>query len=485
MRHSHFIGIGGIGMSAIAQVLLARGERVSGSDLVASQVTRRLEALGAQVTIGHDPGAAQGAERVVLSDAIRPDNPELAWAREHQIEVVRRSQVLAEIMRALRGIAIAGSHGKTTTSGMVALILERAGLDPTALLGGELPAFGGNARAGRGDLVVAEACEAYNSFLDLEPEIAVITNIEADHLDFHGTLEALTARFREFLGRIRPGGCAVLGADDATLRGWARELGGRALTFGLDSPADFAARAIEPRGFATEFEAVHRETTLGRVRVGAPGRHNVANAICALAVALRAGVPFSTASAALAEFRGMKRRFEVVTEAAGITVVDDYAHHPTEIRATLATARPLCRGRLIAVFQPHLFSRTQFLLDDFARAFGDADRVIVTEIYPAREDPIPGVTGELLARRLRELAPGKEVDFIAPKQRIAETLAPHLRPGDWVLTLGAGPVDSVAADLSQQLSQPGAPDGSGRVAGSNRRGGPEGLGAEGGHRVRH
>jgi len=479
--HSHFIGIGGIGMSAIAQVLLARGECVSGSDLVASPVTQRLQGLGARVSIGHDAGAAEGADRVVVSDAIRPDNPELARAREQGIAVVRRSQVLGEIMslsprgrdggpgeagaqpRGGRGIAVAGTHGKTTTSGMIALMLERAGLDPTALLGGDLPAFGGNARVGGGDLIVAEACEAYNSFLDLDPEIAVITNVEADHLDVHGTLRALQARFREFLGRIRPGGRAVLNADDALLSGWARELGDGAVTFGVESQADYAAREIEAEGLAVAFEAVERGRALGRVRVGAPGRHNAANAICAIAAAMEAGAPFSAAEA-LAEFHGMKRRFEVVAETGGITVVDDYAHHPTEIRATLATARPLCGGRLIAVFQPHLFSRTQLLLDGFARAFDDADRVIVTEIYPAREDPIPGVTGELLARRLREAAPGKEVDFIAPKHRIAEALAPHLRPGDWVLTLGAGPVDSVAEDLSQQLSQ---------------------SGAEGGHCVRH
>ena len=295
-RHSHFIGIGGIGMSAIAQVLLARGERVSGSDLVASEVTRRLEGWARASRIGHAPGATAGADRVVLSDAIRPDNPELAWAREHGIEVVRRSQVLAEILGAGRGIAVAGSHGKTTTSGMIALILERAGLDPTALLGGELPAFGSNARVGRGDFVVAEACEAYNSFLDLEPEIAVITNIEADHLDFHGTFEALQARFREFLRRIKPGGCAVLGAEDPLLRGWARELGSRALTFGVASQADFAARDVEAKGLASEFEVVRRGGTLGRARVGAPGRHNVANAICAIAAALQAGAPFSAAA---------------------------------------------------------------------------------------------------------------------------------------------------------------------------------------------
>jgi UDP-N-acetylmuramate--alanine ligase len=466
-RHSHFIGIGGIGMSAIAQVLLARGERISGSDLVASEVTRRLEGLGARISIGHAPGAAAGADRVVLSDAIRPDNPELAWAREHGIEIVRRSQVLAEILGAGRGIAVAGSHGKTTTSGMIALILERAGLDPTALLGGELPAFGSNARVGRGEFVVAEACEAYNSFLDLEPEIAVVTNIEPDHLDFHHTFEALQARFEEFLQRIKPGGCAVLGAEDPLLREWARELESRAVTFGVASEADFVARNVEAKGLASEFEVVRRGETLGRARVGAPGRHNVANAICAIAAALQVGAPFAAAAEALAEFRGMKRRFEVVVEAGGITVVDDYAHHPTEIRATLATARPLCRGRLIAVFQPHLFSRTRFLLDDFAQAFGDADRVIVTEIYPAREDPIPGVTGDLLARRLLELSPGKEVAFMAPKDQIAEALAPSLRPGDWVLTLGAGPVDSVAADLSRQLSQLRAPAASGRVEGDH------------------
>ena len=446
---THFMGVGGIGMSALAAVLLSRGEAVSGCDIASSPITDRLAALGAAIHKGHSPSHLAGVSRLIISDAIRPDNPELMKARSDGMPVKRRSQLLGDVMSDGRGVAVAGSHGKTTISAMIALILQRSGLDPTVFIGGELEAIGGNYRAGKGDWILAEACEAYNSFLDLEPEIAVISNVEADHLDFHGTLEHLAGAFVEFVRRIKPGGCLVWCSDRDELRAIAQAAPCRRTSYGLKEGADLLAKDIRLQGFGSRFEVKDR----GGIRLNVPGIHNVLNAAGAAACALEAGVPFGEIAASLEQFRGVRRRFERVGEIGGITLVDDYAHHPTEIRATLAAARPLCAGRLFAVFQPHLYSRTRDFLDGFATAFEDADSVVFTDIYAAREDPIPGVGSALLAERARVLQPGKDIEYIADKAQVAQHLAPRLNAGDCLITLGAGDVDSVARDLLSLLGK--------------------------------
>jgi UDP-N-acetylmuramate--alanine ligase len=446
---THMMGVGGIGMSALAAILRSRGEAVSGCDIASSAITDKLAALGVAIQIGHDRSHLAGVSRLIISDAIRQDNPELVQARSEGVPVLRRSQALAQIMDQGPGIAVAGTHGKTTISAMVALILQQAGLDPTVLIGGELDAIGGNYRAGKGEWVLAEACEAYNSFLDLRPEIALVANIEADHLDFHGTLDRLRGAFEQFVQRIKPGGCLVWCSDRDELRALASGAACRTMSYALKEGADLRATDIRLLGFGSRF----RIEGQGEVRLNVPGLHNVSNAAGAAACALQAGVPFHHVAAALEQFEGVKRRFQRIGEIGGITVVDDYAHHPTEIRATLSTARPLCQGRLFAVFQPHLYSRTRDLLDDFANSFDLADAAVITEIYPAREDPIPGVSGDLVAERARAQGKAREIEFIAEKKSIAPHLAPRLKPGDWVMILGAGDVDAVGRDLVGLLAE--------------------------------
>jgi UDP-N-acetylmuramate--alanine ligase len=470
----HFIGIGGIGMSALAQLLLARGISVSGSDAQESEMTARLRGLGAQVSIGHRAEAVEGAGRVILSDAIHEDNVELARARVLGIPVVRRSQLLGELMAEKRGIAVAGTHGKTTVTAMVGAILAEAGMDPTVVAGGTYGPLGGNARAGRGEWLVAEACEAYESYLDLTPEIAVITNIEPDHLDHHKTVEHLRTSFREFAARVPPQGCVVLCADRPELR----EIAGRTrlpqevVTYGFAPEAQ--VRGTEAKASGGGGDARHPRPTggtcrlwiegeeVGELRVGIPGLHNVVNALGALAAARRAGAELEAARRALAKFEGADRRFQVLggggdarhprPTGGQVTVVDDYAHHPTEIRATIAAARAAFPGRrLVAVFQPHLYSRTRDFADEFAGALAEADVVALADIYPAREAPLPGVTLGLISKPLEERW-GKKVLWEGPRQEVARQLAPHLRAGDVVLVMGAGDIGEAAHEVVGMLA---------------------------------
>jgi UDP-N-acetylmuramate--alanine ligase len=447
--HTHLMGIGGIGMSALAQVLLARGERVSGCDLHPSALTAKLQGLGVAFSEGHDPAHVSGAARLIVSDAVKRDNPELVRARELRLPVLRRSELVGELMRDRRGIAIAGTHGKTTTTAMIGLILDRAGFDPTVLIGGELAAFGGNARIGRGHYLVAEACEAYESFLDLDPEIAVITNVEAEHLDHHGTERALMRSFAAFLARVRANGSIVFCADDANARTLAAGASARAISYALDRDADFRAAEVSDDGIGMTFTLLHPR---GRapVRLAIPGRQNVANAAGAIAACAVVGVSAQDAARTLGSYAGVERRFQVTMTAAGVTVVDDYAHHPTEIRAVIAAARPRCPGKLVVVFQPHLYSRTRDFLDGFADALSAADEVIVTGIYAAREEPLPGITGDSIVQALKR--GGKEkARYQANKDAVAALLTATLCEGDWVLVLGAGDIGSVAEDLVATL----------------------------------
>jgi UDP-N-acetylmuramate--alanine ligase len=455
----HLIGIGGSGMSPIAKVLLEMGHRVSGSDLKGSPTTLNLEARGARIQIGHRPENVGRADLVVVSTAIAEDNPELLAARQRGIPVVHRSDMLAALLNERHGIAVAGAHGKTTVTSMIALVLERAGLDPTVVIGGELNDIGGSAKYGRGDYLVAEADESDRSFLRYRPRIAVVTTIEADHLEYYdGTLAKMVASFEEFLRNTLPGGLAVLGIDDPRVSAIGARRTGRQTTYALEAPADYTADNLALADGGSAFDVHHRGSRLGRMSLVVPGRHNVANALAALAVAAEVGILFETAREHLANFHGAKRRFQFIGEEGGVTVVDDYAHHPTEIRATLRAAREGWPDRrLVAVFQPHRYTRTHFLMEEFGKAFGWADAVVVGRIYsPPPEKPIPGVTAERLAR-LIEAARGRPVALIEDNRDIVNYLARTVQPGDMVITMGAGDIWMVAEELVARLRRERVP----------------------------
>lgn len=461
----HFIGIGGYGMSGLALVLLQTGYRVTGSDARWNERIGRLEAAGAVVHIGHDAARVQGADLVVYSTDVPAANPELAAARAAGTRVIHRSELLAEFINRQSGIAVTGTHGKTTVTSMIALLLQGGGLDPTALIGGEVEQLGGNARVGRGPHVVAEADESDRSFLRYFPSVAVITNIEPEHLDHYGgDFQQIVAAYRQFIGQIKPDGVLVACADDPRVMALAQERKGkpgapRVILYSLSQPADWTAREIRPDPDGIRFRAVRSGQELGEVRLGVPGRQNVANALAAMAVADYLGVPFAAMVPVLAGFHGAKRRFQIIAERGGITVVDDYAHHPTEIRATLQAARERLAaraadgpGRVLAVFQPQRYTRTHWLMQEFAAAFGNADVLVLTEIYsPPGEQPIPGVSSEALAR-LIEARDGRPVRLISNQEEIVRFLAGEARPGDLVLTMGAGDIWQVARELGRQLA---------------------------------
>lgn len=460
----HFIGIGGYGMSGLALVLLQTGIRVTGSDARWNERIDRLTAAGATVHIGHDPGYVAGADLVVYSTDVPADNPELAAARAAGIRILHRSELLGQFVNRQAGIAVTGTHGKTTTTSMIALMLEDARLDPTALVGGEVAQLGGTAKVGRGPYVVAEADESDKSFLRYFPSVAVVTNIEAEHLEkYDGQFEQIIAAFRQFMGQVRPDGLLVACADDATVVSLTGELAARPgapriILYGMSEAALWTARDVRARPDGMSFTAVRAGQELGPVHLGVPGRQNVVNALAAMAVADHAGVSFPVMTATLSRFHGAKRRFQVMAEVGGITVVDDYAHHPTEIRATLRAARERLaaggtRGRVLAAFQPQRYTRTYWLLEEFAAAFSDADVLVLTEIYsPPGEQPIPGVSSATLARKIEE-RDGRPVHLISDKQEIARFLAAQAAPGDLVLTMGAGDIGQVARELGVLLQQ--------------------------------
>ncbi len=438
-------------MSALAQILLARGEAVSGSDLIETGMTERLSALGVSVSIGHEAANVSGADRVVVSDAVHEDNPELQRARELGLPIQRRSQLLAELMEDKRGLAVAGTHGKTTVTAMIGLALLEAGLDPTIVLGGEYGPIGGNARAGGGEWFVVEACEAYESFLDLRPEIAVVTNIEPDHLDHHGTEEHLRASFGQFLQHVPAGGALVLCADRPELLNLPLPAGRRVVWYGIGEQAEVRGVGIEAHGGSGSCSLVVGGRERGRLVVAVPGVHNVTNALGAVAAAHAAGAPFDACLRALSEFTGVGRRFELLGEGSGVTVVDDYAHHPTEIAASIAAARSAFPGRrLLAVFQPHLYSRTRDFAEGFAEALRAADLTVLVEVYPAREAPIPGISSGLIADHLRALT-GEDAVIEMSKHDMVAKLPSVARKGDVVLAMGAGDIGHFARELACRL----------------------------------
>jgi UDP-N-acetylmuramate--alanine ligase len=457
-RHVHFIGIGGIGMSGIAELLANLGYVVSGSDARRSPVTDRLESLGIRVSVGHAARQVQGADVVVVSSAVRPTNAEVVEALRIGVPVIPRAEMLAELMRLRYAIAVAGAHGKTTTTSMIALVLERAGLDPTAVIGGRLSAFGSNARLGRGALMVAEADESDRSFLRLFPTIAVITNIDHEHLENYGGFGELQQAFVDFANKVPFYGAVVACADDANLAAVLPRMTRRVITYGLHTPgAEVTADAVT-LGPMTVSARVHRRapgetssTTLGSLVLNVPGRHNLSNALAAVAVALELDLPFAQIASGLQEFRGAERRFEVKGEPNGILVVDDYGHHPTEIAAVLDAARAL-RRKIHVVFQPHRYSRTAALLPDFGPALSGADHVILTDIYAAGEDPMPGVTVEALAEVIRRASPVL-LDVVPRLDDVPGVVARTARPGDVVITLGAGSVGTLPERLIAVLGR--------------------------------
>ena len=445
----HFVGIGGIGMSGIAEVLLNLGYRVSGSDLKESDTTRRLRELGGLVQRGHAAANVTDVDVVVISSAVRRDNPEVVEARARKIPVIARAEMLAELMRLKHGVAIAGSHGKTTTTSMAAHLLAHAGLDPTAVVGGKVNAFGSNAKLGRGEYMVVEADESDGSFLHLPPTIAVVTNIDPEHLDHWKTAAALRQGFLDFVNRVPFYGLAILCIDHPTVQSLIPEVEKRFVTYGEGPQADYRADRIEVRQHRVAFDAFRREEPLGRFEVGMVGRHNALNALAVVALGDEMGVATDVTRGALASFNGVQRRFTVRGEAGGVTVVDDYGHHPAEVKAVLRGAREAVGRRVVCVFQPHRYSRTRDLLADFTTAFNDADVVLLSDIYAAGEEPIAGVSGERLAAAIRDHG-HRDVTYVE-RAHLAAAARERLRPGDLVITLGAGDVTTVGPELLAML----------------------------------
>lgn len=439
VKSLHFVGIGGVGMCGIAELLLNLGYRVTGSDLRDSEAVSRLRSLGAEVSIGHRSENLGRVDVVVISSAVREDNPEVAAARARRIPVIRRAEMLAELMRMKHGVAVAGTHGKTTTTSMVGQVLTRAGLDPTLVIGGKVRIWGSNAKLGSGPYLVAEADEFDRSFLKLAPVIAVITTLEAEHLDCYRDLEEIEKAFVEFANKVPFWGAVVVCLDEKGVQAIMPQLERRVITYGLSPQASIRATDIVLKEMNSSFTVGNGSGVLGRIELKVPGRHNIKNALAAVAVGLEMEVPFDIIARALGDFSGVFRRFEIKGEKQGVLVVDDYGHHPTEIEATLKAAKEGFNRRLIAVFQPHLYSRTRDFFREFGSAFHQADILLVTDIYPAREEPIAGVSGELVARAAVESG-HRRVEYIADKELIPEALKKIVRPGDMVITLGAGDI---------------------------------------------
>lgn len=447
----HLIGIGGSGMSGIAEVLLALGYAVSGSDVKTSPTTERLRNLGAKIYEGHEPQHVRGAQVVVMSSAVRPDNPEIAEARKLKIPVIPRAEMLAELMRLKYGIAVAGAHGKTTTTSLIASVLAAAGFDPTFVVGGRVNAAGTNARVGQGDYMVVEADESDRSFLLLAPVVAVVTTIDREHLDQYHSLEEIQSVFLEFVNRVPFYGAVVLCLDEPNVQGILPGVKRPVITYGVSAQADLVISEIELAGLESNFRLTFHGDDLGKFRLPSPpGIHNVRNAAAAAAVALNLGIPADLIREGLAKFGGVGRRFEVKGVFAGVTLIDDYGHHPAEIRATLEAARGCNYKRLLVLFQPHRYSRTKHLWDDFCRAFNLADVLVVSEIYAAGEPPIEGVSGQKLAEAI-SAAGHKNVIFTSTLQKGVEALLREAQPGDAILAIGAGTVNRSLDELALLL----------------------------------
>jgi UDP-N-acetylmuramate--alanine ligase len=462
IQRVHFVGIGGIGMSGIAEVLVNLGYKVSGSDLKSSAVTQRLAALGAAIFEGHRAENVSGAEVVVTSSAIGGENPEVAEARRLHIPVIQRAEMLAELMRLKYGIAIAGMHGKTTTTSMVAAVLAAGGLDPTVVVGGRVDAMGSNARLGKSQYLVAEADESDRSFLKLSPILSVVTNIDREHMDCYRNMRDVKRTFLEFMDRVPFYGMIVACNDDPLLRRLLPEVQRRTVTYGTKRGSDFfihlgtnaemEKNAAVEAGPLSRFHVCYREQKLGEFTLHVPGVHNVLNATAAIAVGVGLDMHVDDIRTALNQFRGVDRRFQLRGRAAGVSVIDDYGHHPTEIRATLAAAKQCGFGRIHVIFQPHRYTRTRDLMEQFASSFGDADSLLVLDIYAASEQPIEGISGEALARTIREKS-GRDAEYAASFADAMNAVADRVQAGDMILTLGAGSVSQLGPMILEKLGE--------------------------------
>ncbi len=452
-KHVHFIGIGGIGMSGIAELLVNLGYDVSGSDLKKTSATKRLARLGCRVYYDHQKDNITDADVVVYSSAVRPDNPEVLESKDRSIPVIPRAEMLAELMRLKYGIAVAGAHGKTTTTTMIASILTQGHFDPTVVIGGRLDIWGGsNAKLGQGDILVAEADESDGSFMALSPTISVVTNIDNEHMDHYQDMNAIRDTFVDFINKIPFYGAAMLCLDNEEIQGIIPRLRKKVVTYGMTSQADLKARDVEKRPLGVSFDVVFQKQSLGRIDVGIPGEHNVLNALAATAVGLELDMDMESIRKGLANLGGLERRFQIKGEKKGITVMDDYGHHPTEIMATLKTVKECWpEKRTIVVFQPHRYSRTRQLFDRFVISFNEADVLIVTSIYSAGEKEIDGVTGEWLVQGIKEHG-HKEVVFCPHQEDVMSFLQTMVREGDLVVTLGAGNIFEVGHELLNGLS---------------------------------
>lgn len=447
----HFVGIGGIGMSGIAEVLLNLGYRISGSDAQQSDTTLRLQKLGAVVAVGHSAQNVGNADVVVTSTAVKASNPEVVEAHRRNIPVIPRAEMLAELLKMKFSVAVSGSHGKTTTTSMVSTILAEGGLDPTMVIGGKLASIGSNARLGDGEIIVAEADESDGSFLKLSPTIAVITNIDREHLDYYPGINEIKAAFLKFANIVPFYGCTVMCNDNAHVREIAPEIKRRTISYGIEHEADYRAEKIEFKGSKTNYHLSYRGEVLGEIELNVPGMFNVYNSLAAVAVGRELELEFPVIRKGLASFYGVHRRLEVKGRVGSVTVVDDYGHHPTEVRETLAAASHVWKSRRVVVFQPHRYTRTKALFDEFTRAFTDADVLIVNDIYPASEEPIAGINSAALCAAIKATG-HPHVEYIANADDTIEYLLKIVRPDDAVFTLGAGSVYKIGEAFLKQLA---------------------------------
>ncbi len=452
IKHIHFVGIGGIGMSGIAEVLLNLGYKVSGSDLRESDTTQRLRQLGGDIRIGHRAGNITSPHVVVISSAVKKDNVEVVAAREKQVPVIPRAEMLAELMRLKYGVAIAGAHGKTTTTSMVATVLAAGGIDPTVVIGGKLNSLGSNAKLGQGEFLVAEADESDGSFLKLSPTIAVVTNIDEEHLDYYKDINEIKAAFLAFINKVPFYGVAILCLDQKHIQSLIPKVEKRYLTYGMSTQADYQAKDVTLLPLGSKFRVMNHTGDLGWFELAVPGMHNVSNGLAAIAVARELDVDLEVIRRSLKEFSGVQRRFQVKGEAKGVLVVDDYGHHPTEVRATLAAAKAALGRRVVCVFQPHRYTRTKHLLEEFFTAFNQADKVVILDIYAAGEQPIQGVSGKSVYEGIKKYG-HKDVLYIGDRDEAAMHLIETLRPGDLLITLGAGDVWKLGEAVLETLKK--------------------------------
>lgn len=453
IKKIHFVGIGGAGMSAIAKVLLEMGYTITGSDLNKSETINKLVKNGAKVFTGHREENIEGVEAIVVSTAISEENPEVQMARQIGIPIFHRADMIAQLMLQYQGIAVAGAHGKTTTTAMIAVMLENAGVDPTVIIGGEVDYLNGNAKLGNSRYLVAEADESDGSFLKFSPHIAVVTNIENDHMDFYKTVENILQTFNKFLHNLpKEDGLGILCFDNAYVRDIANSLDRQYISYAVEHEAEYMARDIRMDGVITTYDVYRKDELLGTLKLNIPGRHNVANSLAAVVVGMTLGLTFAQIATGLAHFQGAKRRFQTKARLNGVWIIDDYAHHPTEIATTLLAARQTNPKRLICVFQPHRYSRTQFLRAEFGGAFTSSDVIIITDIYAAGEEPIPGINGETLKQEI-EKQTDRQVIYIPEKDKIARYLSEIVEPGDLVMTMGAGNIYLAGEELVEMLME--------------------------------